>query len=93
VPATVKPGFAVNARILTEDWVYQGNHEYKGEGTMRLVEGPDRQLSYRYTCAYRFQARSATYPARWIEPGKKIRILMSKPGSSHATACTLSIQN
>jgi len=82
--------FPLRARMVTGQWSYSGNHEYKGEGTLSLVSASSKRYSFNYRCAYSFQIENKTYMARWITPDEKLEILMSKPGSNRTKPCRLS---
>jgi hypothetical protein len=91
VPATAaNPRFPLQVQIVSGRWKYNGNHEYKGSGSMRLVGQASQSLTYKYRCADSFKDSGQTYAARWVKQGQKLEILMSKPNSHRTTACRLS---
>jgi hypothetical protein len=65
---------------------YAGNHSYKGLGTFQL-QAANTQYDFHYNCAYSFIAWNQNYQARWVVPGKKLEILMSKPGGKSVKHC------
>ena len=86
-PATVAdPKFDQAARMIAGRSWYAGNHAYKGDGRL-VLQATHQAFVFRYTCAYAFVAENETYSARWIVPGKKLEILMSKPRSSALERC------
>lgn len=90
VPATIAdPRFPLQAQILNGRWKYNGNHEYKGAGNLQLTGQTDQDLSYHYRCVNSFKVKGDTYQARWVKPGQKLEILMSKPGSHRTETCRL----
>jgi len=86
-PATVTdPKFNLAARMIAGRSRYAGNHAYKGDGRL-VLQATHQAFAFRYTCAYAFAAENQTYSARWIVPGKKLEILMSKPRSNALERC------
>jgi hypothetical protein len=94
VPATVpNPRFPLQAQILNGNWKYNGNHEYKGSGTVVLLGQTNETLSYKYRCVNSFRGSGLTYQARWVKAGQKLEILMDKPNSRGTRACRLSTRS
>ena len=90
-PATIaNPRYPLQAKILNGHWIYNGNHEYKGYGTVMLLGQTKQSLSYKYRCVYSFRVSGMTYEARWVKPGQKLEILMGKPNSHRTESCKLS---
>lgn len=91
VPAmATDPRFTLRAQMITGRWSYRGNHEYKGTGRLVLLSLSRDRFAFRYTCANSFQPIDKTYRARWITSGKKLEILMNKPGTTRVSRCRLS---
>jgi hypothetical protein len=91
IPAmATDPRFTLSAQMVTGRWSYRGNHEYKGAGKLVLLDLSRDHFAFRYTCANSFQPVNETYRARWITPGKKLEILMNKPGTKRISRCRLS---
>ena len=91
MPAKVTdPRFDLSAQMITGRWSYNGNHEYKGAGKLVLLDLSRDHFVFRYSCANSFRPVDETYSARWITPGKKLEILMNKPGTTRISRCRLS---
>ena len=91
IPATATdPRFNLSAKMITGRWSYYGNHTYKGAGRLVLLDSSRDHFAFRYGCANSFQTREQTYSARWVTPGKKLEILMNKPGTTRISRCRLS---
>jgi hypothetical protein len=86
-PAHVNnPRFNVDVLLQSGHWRYAGHHEYKGAGELLL---PASNSEYRFSaaCAYSFSSNMQSYTARWVVPGKKLELLMSKPGANSVKRC------
>jgi hypothetical protein len=91
IPAmATDPRFTLSAEMIAGRWSYHGNHEYKGAGKLVLLDLSHDRFAFRYACANSFQPINETYRARWITPGKKLEILMNKPGTTRISRCRLS---
>jgi hypothetical protein len=85
----VNPRYPLKVEILDGRWRYNGNHEYQGKGSLSLLGVSNRDIGYRYRCAYSFETRGETYEARWVKPHETLEILLSKPGSNPTKPCRL----
>ena len=91
IPAiTTNPRFSLSAEMLTGRWSYHGNHTYKGAGKLVLLDSSRDSFAVHYACANSFRIKNETYSARWVTEGKKLEILMNKPGSDRISRCRLS---
>ena len=86
------PRYPLEVQILEGRWMYNGNHEYKGKGSLQVEGQPGKPVSYTYRCVNSFEEAGLTYPARWVKPGRKLEILMISRGSKHTKACRLSVR-
>jgi hypothetical protein len=84
----VNSRYPLQVNVLSDNWKYNGNHDYKGRGSLALVNEPTQERPFHYRCANSFKP-AAIYPARWIKPGEKLEILMSKRGSKRTRSCDL----
>jgi hypothetical protein len=90
IPATAQnPSFQLRVHMLNGAAAYTGNHSYKGLGRFQL-QTTNTQYDFHYNCAYSFNPSNRTYQARWVVPGKKLEILLIKPGGKSVKHCRVS---
>jgi hypothetical protein len=91
IPAkATDPHFNLSAKMITGRWFYRGDHTYRGTGKLVLLDSSRDHFAFHYACANSFQPIEQTYSARWVTPGKKLEILMNKPGTTRISRCRLS---
>ena len=82
--------FPVIVRLVLQEKRYDG-FNYVGSGTGYVFNPQEENISFRYVCDLTFAQRLPTeFQARWVRPGRKLEILLQKPGSTRTGTCRIS---
>ena len=65
--------------------------DFVGHGTVHVFNPRSENLTFQYRCSIAFPAyRPTEFYARWVTPGRKLEIVLRRPGTNHTGTCRIS---
>ena len=85
----MNPRFPITVRLDLQDNRYDG-FDYAGSGTGHVFNPQGENIEFRYRCDLTFSVGPTEFYARWVKPGRKLEILLEKPGTTRTRTCRVS---